>query len=116
MNRTSLATHILVIKGVCVAFSMEREQIRERLASAASMPKDVVMGASVATVLGDFEVCIENYRGITEYTECLVRVQTKGGQLKLTGRRLQIEYYTNDEMKITGKIKTLEFIDGRNKE
>ena len=97
-------------------FSMEREEIRERLASAASMPKDVVMGASVVTGLGDFEVCIENYRGITEYTESLVRVQTKGGQIRLTGRRLQIEYYTNDEMKVTGKIQTLEFIDGRNKE
>ena len=97
-------------------FSMEREQLREHLASAASMPKDVVMGASVVTVLGDFEVCIENYRGITEYTESLVRVQTKGGQIRLTGSRLQIEYYTNDEMKVTGKIQTLEFIYGRNKE
>ena len=67
-------------------------------------------------MLGDFEVCIENYRGITEYTDSLVRVQTKGGQIRLTGRRLQIEYYTNDEMKVTGKIQTLEFIDGRNKE
>ena len=84
MNRIQHAAHILTIKGVCVAFSMEREQIRERLASASSMPKDVVMGASLVTVLGDFEVCIENYRGITEYTESRVRVQTKGGQLRLT--------------------------------
>ena len=63
-----------------------------------------------------FEVCIENYRGITEYTDSLVRVQTKGGQIRLTGRGLQIEYYTNDEMKVTGKIRMLEFIDGRNRE
>lgn len=95
---------------------MEKGQIGERLASAASMPKDVVMKAAVVTVLGDFEVCIENYRGITEYTDCLVRVQTKGGQIRLTGEKLQVEYYTNDEMKITGKILTLEFIDGRKKE
>ena len=56
------------------------------------------------------------YRGITEYTECLVRVQTKGGQIRLTGKRLKVEYYTNDEMKITGKIESIEFADGRNKE
>ena len=67
----------------------------------------------MVTVLGDFEVCIGNYRGITEYTEELVRVQTKGGQIRLTGRRLQGQYYTNDEMKVTGKIRTLEFVDGR---
>ena len=95
---------------------MEKEQFGERLASAASMPKDVVMKAAVLTALGNFEVCIENYRGITEYTECLVRVQTKGGQIRLTGKRLQVEYYTNDEMKITGKIESIGFADGRNKE
>ena len=97
-------------------FSMDREALRERVISAASMPKDVVMGAAVVTVLGNFEVCIENYRGITEYTEKLVRVQTKGGQIRLCGSRLQVEYYTNDEMKVTGKIDTLEFIDGRKAE
>ena len=95
---------------------MGREQLGERLASAAGMPKDVVMKAAVLTALGNFEVCIENYRGITEYTECLVRVQTKGGQIRLTGKRLKVEYYTNDEMKITGKIESIEFADGRNKE
>lgn len=42
---------------------MEKEQIKKKLASAASMPKDVVMGASVVTVLGMSEVCIENYSG-----------------------------------------------------
>ena len=95
---------------------MEREQIRERLASAASMPKDVVMGASVATMLGDFEAGIENYRGIAEYTDSLGRVQTKGGQIRVTGRRHQIEYCTDDEMKGKGKVKKLGFIDGRNRE
>ena len=92
---------------------MEKEQIRERLASAASMPKDVVLGASIITITGMAEVCVENYRGIIEYTDCLVRLQTKDGQLRLTGKRLNIEYYTNDEMKITGIIESLEFADGR---
>ena len=95
---------------------MEREQFREKLASAASMPKDVVLGAAVTTILGHSEVCIENYRGIIEYTDCLIRVAIKGAQIRLRGNRLQVEYYTNDEMKITGKICSVEFIDGRNED
>ena len=87
---------------------MDREQLAERFAEAASMPRDVVMGASVITITGRNEICIENYRGILEYTDLLIRVQTKSGQI-----RLQIEYYTNDEMKITGRIVQLEFTDGR---
>ena len=45
-----------------------------------------------------------------------MRVQTQGGPIRLCGSRLQVEYYTNDEMKVTGKIDTLEFIDGRKAE
>ena len=41
-------------------------RIGERIADAACLPKDVVMGASVVTVLGSNEVHIENYRGIIE--------------------------------------------------
>ena len=92
---------------------MERDHIRERLASAASMPKDVVLGASIVTITGVSEVCVENYRGIIEYTDCLVRLQAREGQMRLTGKRLNIEYYTNDEMKITGRIDRIEFNDGR---
>ena len=87
----------------------QNERLKSRLVSAAGMPKDVVLGAAVVTLLGDSEVCIENYRGIIEYTECLIRVQAKGKQIRLHGKHLQIEYYTNDEMKITGTICSLEF-------
>lgn len=83
--------------------------MKEKLASVTSMPKDVVLGAAVVTIVGTGEVCIENYRGIIEYTDTLIRVQTKSCQLKLLGKHLQIEYYTNDEMKITGRILSLEY-------
>ena len=92
---------------------MEKEQIRERVAQAAGIPKDVVLGASINTVTGTSEVCVENYRGIIEYKDSLVRLQTKEGQIRITGKRLDIEYYTNDEMKITGIIDCLEFVRGR---
>ena len=70
-------------------------------------------GCKYAKGCGRNEICIENYRGILEYTDLLIRVQTKSGQIRLSGKNLQIEYYTNDEMKITGRIVQLEFTDGR---
>lgn len=90
-------------------YEVENERLKERFVSATNMPKDVVLGASVVTILGTGEVCIENYRGIIEYTDSLIRVQTRGKQIRLKGKQLQIEYYTNDEMKITGCISSLEF-------
>ena len=46
---------------------------------------------------------------IGEYTDQLVRVQTKIGQIRITGKHLQVDSYTNDDMKITGKIQNIEY-------
>ena len=39
------------------------------MADAANLPKDVVLGVPILTLTGHYEVNIENYRGILEYTE-----------------------------------------------
>lgn len=88
----------------------QEEMLRSRVAEAAGMPKDVVLGVPVLTVTGKGELCLENYRGIQEYTEELIRIQTRSGQIRLHGSRLRIEYYTNDEMKVTGIIRNIEYL------
>lgn len=93
---------------------MNREQIKEKMVSAMDLPKDVIQNASVITILGRNELCIENYQGIIEYTDALIRVQTRAGQIWIQGKRLRIQYYTNDEMKVTGALSSLEFTEGRN--
>ena len=40
---------------------MNREQIKEKMVSAMDLPKDVIQNASVITILGRNELCIENY-------------------------------------------------------
>ena len=87
----------------------KQEQLKTKITSATGMPEDVVLGASVVSILGHHELCIENYRGILEYTTCLIRIQTKQVQIRIIGKGLKIEYYTNLEMKITGDICSIEF-------
>ena len=93
---------------------MNREQIKEKMVSAMDLPKDVIQNASVITILGRNELCIENYRGIIEYTDALIRVQSGAGQIGIQGRRLRIQYYANGGMKETGALSSLEFTEGRN--
>ena len=83
--------------------------IRQRIAETANAPKDVIMGLPLIHLTGQCEVSIENYRGIQEYTQELIRVKTKAGTIRITGKGMCIEYYMNDEMKITGKIWKVEF-------
>ena len=93
---------------LCVAFVM-KDSLKTKMAAATNLPKDVVLGVPILTMTGRMELCIENYKGIIEYTDVLIRVRSKSGQIKVSGKRMQIEYYTNDEMKITGYIKSVEY-------
>lgn len=86
--------------------------MKSRITDAAGMPKDVVLGVPIVNVTGQNEASIENYRGILEYTDKLIRILTKLGRIHIIGRGLQIEYYTNDEMKIVGHITVIEFHEG----
>lgn len=87
----------------------QEHPLKNRIAEASELPKDVVMGQPVVTVLGRTELNIENYRGIIEYTDVLIRIQTKIGQIRIIGKNLKVEYYTNDDMKLTGQIETIEY-------
>ena len=72
--------------------------------------KNWYWGVPVLHITGREEIRLENYRGIQEYTEELIRIQTRTGQIRLTGKRLNVEYYTNDEMKVTGWIQSIEYL------
>lgn len=86
-----------------------KESLKKKMTSATNLPKDVILGVPIITMTGQLEVCVENYKGILEYTDTMIRIRSKIGQIKVVGKNMQIEYYTNDEMKIIGHIKTIEY-------
>ena len=73
------------------------------------LPKDLLYGASIVTITGRGEVLIENYKGILEYTEDHIKIQAKNMKLTVSGKQLSIAYYTNEDMKVTGFIKSIEY-------
>lgn len=75
-----------------------REQVIEKL----ELPKDFMMGDAIVTITGRRELLIENYRGILVYEDSFIRIQAKNCRIIITGKHLSIDYYTNDEMKISG--------------
>lgn len=85
-------------------------RIKEKIVSACNIPPDIGLGYPIVSLIGNCAVIIENYRGIIEYDKETIRVQTKLGQIKVTGKALNIAYYTNEEMKIEGIIKCFEYI------
>ena len=82
---------------------------RERLVQSLKLPGDVLMGDSIVTLTGNREAWIENYRGIIEYTETLIMLQGKNCRICFEGTGLSINYYTNEDMKIGGYIKSVTY-------
>lgn len=88
---------------------MKYQEKKEALVESLGLPKDLLLGSVILTVTGQKEAYIENYRGIIEYTSKQIRLQTKNCQLMIQGQNLCIDYYSNEEMKITGIIHEIKY-------
>ena len=77
---------------------------KEQVVDSLKLPKDLLLGASIVTLTGNREAWIENYKGIIEYSDTFVLLQGKTCQICISGKCLSIDYYTNEDMKISGCI------------
>lgn len=93
--------------------SNRREQLnkgKELMVESLKLPKDSLLGASIVTVTGTGEAFVENYKGILEYSAESILLQGKNCKIEFTGKRLNIVYYTNEDMKISGKIAAIRYL------
>lgn len=81
----------------------------EGIADTLNLPKDIVMGASVLHLIGQYEIYIENYKNIIEFNETVIKIQARTSKIIITGTHLHIEYFNNNDMKIKGRISEISF-------
>lgn len=91
----------------------ERQTYLEALSNQLRLPSDMLAGAPILTAIGRNELYIENYKGIIEYNDCIIRVMTKIGRVNIEGKNLNIDFFTNEEMKVTGIIHGIQYITGK---
>ena len=72
------------------------------------MPTEVCTNMPKITIIGFNELILENYKGILEYEEFLVRINTHIGIISINGYQLTLENMTNDDIKVKGKIEGLD--------
>ena len=83
---------------------------KELMVESLKLPKDSMLGASIITVTRNADVFVENYKGILEYSNECILLQGKNCKIELKGKRLNIIYYTNEDMKICGCIESVRFM------
>lgn len=72
------------------------------------IPKEVYSNIPKFTITGFEEMIIENYKGILEYEEFFIRISTHIGIVNINGYNLNLETMTNDDIKVSGKIESVE--------
>ena len=72
------------------------------------IPEEVYSNVPKVTITGFNELILENYKGIIEYEEFLASISTYIGVININGYNLNLETMTNDDIKITGKIESIE--------
>ena len=82
--------------------------MKRRLDKMLEMPEEVYSNTPKITITGFNEIIIENYKGILEYEEFFASVSTHIGIINMNGYNINLEKMTNDDIKITGKIESIE--------
>ncbi|NLC18072.1 MAG: sporulation protein YqfC [Clostridiales bacterium] len=85
----------------------DRQSFLEEFSKKIHIPTDILAGAPIITATGRNEISLENYKGLIEFIDELIKVQTKQCRICIEGKHLNILYFTEDEMRITGYIQAI---------
>lgn len=73
------------------------------------IPEELSTDRPKVTIVGFEQVFIENYRGILEYQDYFIRLNTYIGIININGFNLKLEEMTTDDILIRGKIDSIDF-------
>ena len=88
---------------------MKKKKQINRVDKLLELPKEVYSNEPKIIITGFDELIIENFKGILEYEEFFVRINTYIGIIDINGYNLNLENMTNDDLKVKGKIESVEF-------
>jgi len=72
------------------------------------MPQEVYTDTLKITITGFNEMIIENFKGILEYEDYYIRINTSLGIVNINGYELKLENMTNDDIKVKGKVESID--------
>ena len=72
------------------------------------MPEEVYTDTPKITITGFNEMIIENFKGILEYEDYYIRINTSLGIININGFELKLENMTNDDIKVKGKVESID--------
>lgn len=82
------------------------QSLKEKFLNAMELPIELLNDVPRITLIGNNNLLIENYKGIIEYDENIIRLVS---HINILGNYIKVEEINNDEIFITGEIVNVEF-------
>ena len=86
----------------------KRKKALHKIDSILEMPKEICSNEPKLTISGFAELIVENYKGILEYEDYYIRINTYIGIININGFNLKLEKMTEDDIKVMGKIESVD--------
>lgn len=90
--------------------SNSEKSIKKTFATMLELPTEILLNLPLITIIGNEQLSIENYKGVIEYTEEKIRLNTSCGILKVEGKKLFLKEITAESIEVTGKIIKFEYL------
>ncbi len=86
----------------------KKKRAMSKLNRILEMPQEVYSDIPKITITGFNEMIIENFKGILEYEDYYIRINTSLGIININGYELKLENMTNDDIKVIGKVESVD--------
>lgn len=79
-----------------------------KLSEILDMPKELDKKQTKITIISFEELLIENYKGVMEYEEFYIKINTEIGVININGFNMSLEQMTNDDIIVKGAINSID--------
>lgn len=86
------------------------DNLKYNVSEALELPKDIVLDLPKVILIGNIQLNISNHKGIVEYTQDTIRINSSIGIFKIQGESLELKTILAEEIIITGNIENIEII------
>jgi sporulation protein YqfC len=88
-----------------------RQNIKGWLTNKLELPEDVMMDLPRITMIGQLHIYIENHYGVLQFSDNVLRLRLRDGQLFIKGKGFVIKIIQPEEILLQGQIDQVLFVE-----
>jgi sporulation protein YqfC len=88
-----------------------RQRVKKLAAEMLDVPKDTILNMPRITLIGGMQLYVENYRGVMEFKDDILRLSLTQGEVHVFGKELVIKAIFPTEVVIEGNINGIKYVE-----